>query len=596
MSAHKKKAHRLQPVPRPAPAAHAYFTPPRVFILAGAVAALAAAIWAYAPAMSAPALFDDNLLPFGDPRQASQPFSMWVNGQRPLLMASYWISKRLSPDDTWWFHFMNVLIHLVSTGLVFLIVRRLLHFVRDIAKHAGTDLLAAIAAALFLLHPLQTEAVAYLSGRSEAQSVMFALGAFTVFLYRREMAATWATAAAVLLLFGAALLSKEQTIALPALLLLTDYWWNPGFSFAGIRGNWRIYAPMVAAGIGGVWFFRDLITHAATAGFGLKDFTWYQYFFTECRALFVYMALFLFPVRQSADWDFRISHTILDGGAIFGLLALVALAAAAWRWRRRFPLASYGYFAFLILMAPTSSILPIKDPLAERRVYFGILGLLLIVIDLLARVRLRPKVLAAAAAAAALLLAVATHARASVWSGPLTLWQDAVAKSPGFWRPHFHLGETYLSEGMSESNQQACASAEAEFEKTQALQLPSEHMADLLVDWGLSYDCMNQPQQALAKLKEAAVMHPSAHVFSQIGMVYGRNGQWADALQTLAAAERLDPTYVDTYVYRGIVYFKMNQYLNAIQEYQRALAIDPANAQAQRYLQIAQQQLRGGAN
>ena len=53
-----------------------------------------------------------------------------------------------------------------------------------------------------------------------------------------------ATAAAVLALFGAALLSKEHTIVLPALLLLTDYWWNPGFSFKGIRANWKLYAPM----------------------------------------------------------------------------------------------------------------------------------------------------------------------------------------------------------------------------------------------------------------------------------------------------------------------------------------------------------------
>ncbi len=94
--------------------------------------------------------------------------------------------------------------------------------------------LAGFAAALFLLHPVQTEAVAYLAGRSEALSVMLAFAAFAVFLYRpgaRHLLGQ--RQSAVLALFGLALLSKEQTIALPALLLLTDYWWNPGFSVQG---------------------------------------------------------------------------------------------------------------------------------------------------------------------------------------------------------------------------------------------------------------------------------------------------------------------------------------------------------------------------
>ena len=78
---------------------------------------------------------------------------------------------------------------------------------------------------------------------------------------------------------------------------------------------------------------------AETAGFGMKDLSWYQYFFTQCRALFVYLGMFLLPVNLTADWDFAISRNVLDHGALVGLLILVALIAAAWRYRRRFPLA-----------------------------------------------------------------------------------------------------------------------------------------------------------------------------------------------------------------------------------------------------------------
>ena len=571
MKKDKKRVPVVPPAPRTAPGQWQMW--------AACAAALVAVVWAYSPAMNGPFLFDDAFLPFTVSSLAQQPLAGWLHSQRPLLMATYWMSAQLSPDDTWWFHFMNVAIHAIASGLVFFIVRRLLQWAA--VEKSKRNLLAGVAAALFLLHPVQTEAVAYLAGRSESLSVMLALAAFTVFLYRRQGAATWGTAAAVFVLFGAALAAKEQTIALPALFLLTDYWFND-FSFRGIRANWRIYAPMAAAGLAGIWFFRGLITNATTAGFGLKEFTWYQYFFTQCRALWVYIGLFLFPANLSADWDFAISRTVLDKGAIVGLVALVAVAAAAWHWRRRFPLACYGYFAFLLLMAPTSSILPIKDPVAERRLYFAILGLLLIVVDALARLRVERKALAVGTVALAVAATLATHARAEVWSDAEVLWKDTVAKSPDKWRPHFQLAYAYFTE-------QRCDLAVEEYQKTAALH-PVD--VDLLVDWGLAYDCLNRTDEALEKLQKAAVMKPSAHVLSQIGMIDGKAGRWSEALVALAAAERLDPNFVDTYVYRGIVYTKTGQLLNAVQEYRHALQIDPGNEQASKDLAIVTQQLR----
>jgi len=552
---------------------------PRWRMGACCAAALVAVAWAYSPAMRGPYLFDDAFLPFTLASLGQQSLSAWLHSVRPLLMATYWMSAQLSPDDTWWFHFMNVAIHAIASGLAFLIVRRLLQWAA--VEQSKRNLLAGVAAALFLLHPVQTEAVAYLAGRSESLSVMLAFAAFTVFLYRRQASATWGTAAAVFALFLAAMAAKEQTIALPALFLLTDYWWND-FSFRGIRANWRIYAPLAAAGLAGIWFFRGLIVNATTAGFGLKDFTWYQYFFTQCRVLWVYIGLFLFPVNQTPDWDFAISRTVLDKGAIVGLVALVAVAAAAWHWRRRFPLASYGYFAFLVLMAPTSSVLPIKDPIAERRLYFAILGLLLILVDALARLRVERKALAVGAAVLAVAATVATHARAEVWSNAELLWKDTVAKSPGKWRPHSQLAYAYYSD-------QRCDLAVAEYRKAAALD-PLD--ADLLVDWGLAYDCLNRTDDALEKLQKAAVIKPTAHVLSQIGMVNGKAGRWSEALLALAAAERLDPNFADTYVYRGIVYFKTGQLLNARQEYEHALAIEPGNEQAAKDLAVVMQQLR----
>ncbi|MGA3240779.1 MAG: tetratricopeptide repeat protein [Bryobacteraceae bacterium] len=558
--------------------------PSRWPVFAALAAALVVVLWAYGPALHGPFLFDDQTLPFALPGFAD-PLIDWLRGDRPVLMFTYWLNAQMSGSDPYSYHVFNVAIHCVTSALVFLIVRRFLEWSGALAPQR--DLLAAFSGLLFLLHPTQSEAVAYLAGRSEALSVMLAFAALAVFIYRRQTRVDWRTALAVLVLFAASLLTKQQTIALPALLLLTDFWWNPGFSFQGIRANWKLYAPLLLGAAAGVAFFWRLITTATTAGFGLKDLTWYQYFFTECRALFVYIREFVFPYGLNADWDFPISKTILDRGAVFGLIALLALAAAAWHYRRRYPLAAFGFFAFLIMMAPTSSILPIRDPVAERRLYFGILGLILVAAGLLSRVKLPRATLAGACGAVLLIFAVATHARAEAWSNAVSLWQDTTEKSPEKARDHFQLASAYADAGQ-------CGQAAAEYEKTSHFPPADYRLTDLLVDWGLALECAGQPQRALDKLRTAASIEPTAHVYTQIAKVYGDHSQWSEALDALAEAQKIDANYPSIYAYKGIIDYQTNRFAEAIAEYRHALALDPTLEPARQGLAAAQRRLAAG--
>jgi Flp pilus assembly protein TadD len=548
------------------------------YYIAGLAAAVFVAFEVYGPALHGPFLFDDRYLPFFAPGWASAPFGVWIHGMRPLLMTTFWLNFQISQTDAFWYHVFNVAFHVGNAVLIWLIVARVLEW-------AGVDagprrILSLFSGVLFLVHPVQTEAVAYVASRSENLSVLLFNAALALFVYRRPVAIGWRTAAAILVLFVAACLTKEHAAVLPALLLLTDYYWNPGFTLEGMRRNWRLYAPIVA-GVGVAAFsISRVLRTASTAGFAIKDLSWYEYFFTQCRAIWIYLRMFVLPYGLNVDHEFAVSRSVVDHGAITGMLALAGVSVAAWIYRRRLPLASYGWFAFLILLAPTSSFVPIRDLLAERRLYLPFIGLLLITCEFLRRVRASRPVLAGALACVSAVFAFAAYQRNNVWSDPVELWKDAAGKSPQKSRPAFQLAYAYYAEGR-------CAEAAGEYEKASRLEKPDYA---LYVDWALACDCAQKPDAALDKLRQALALEKTAHAYATMAKVYAEQNRRDEALAALAEAEKVDPKFETTYVYRGNVYLMANEYARAAAEFRRALALNPADINARNGLDMAERQ------
>ncbi len=546
------------------------------------LAALIAALEAYGPALHGEYVFDDSYLPVVEQEFMNAPLRSWVLGVRPLLMFTFWANLHLFGTDPFSYHLFNVFCHVATSTLVFFAAKKLLAWAGS--EGLTRDALAGFAGMLFLLHPVQTESVAYMTSRSEVLSVLLFYAAFVVFLYRRSESASWITAGVVLLLFGMAASTKEHAAMMPVLLLLTDYYWNPGFSFQGIRRNWRLYGLFVIGAAMASRMIIRVLGEADTAGFKLKEFTWYQYFFTQCRVIWRYIRLFFLPYGQTVDYDYAVSHTLLEHGAIFGLIGLLALAGAAFYFRRRYPLASYGYFVFLILLVPTSSVMPIADPIAERRMYLPIIGLILMVLEFLRRWKTTRSTLAATLAIVLFISGALTFQRSKVWAGPLPLWQDAAEKSPRKQRAQFQLAFALFSQGR-------CAESLPRYELAGKL---GKHNYPLLTDWALAYDCLNRRDEAIAKLREAATFTNNAHVSSLIGLVYIKAGKRQEALAALDAAARIDPGFDMTYVYRGGLYALANEWQAAVAEFQHALKLNPMNQQARQGLAQAERALRGG--
>ena len=211
--------------------------------------------------------------------------------------------------------------------------------------------------------------------------------------------------------------------------------------------NWKFYVPIaIGVGFASVRILR-ILRDNPTAGFGMRGLTWYQYFFTECRVIWDYVRLFFIPAGQNLDPDIAISQNIMAHGAIIGLAGLLIVSVLAWIYRRRFPIASYGWFVFLILLAPTSSFVPIRDPMAERRMYLPFIGLLFITVEFLRRWKISRNAFVGTLALVLVVEGALTYQRNLLWSNAIDIWKDTVSKSPENYRARFQLARAEFDAG-----------------------------------------------------------------------------------------------------------------------------------------------------
>ncbi len=524
----------------------------------GTAAALVVALIVYGPALEGPFVFDDRYAPFLSEEKAQQSFFEWLKTNRPFLMATFWLNFKAGGVNPFGYHLINVLLHFATSVMVGLSVGKLVTF----AGVRGTRAVGwgMFGGALFLLHPLQTESVAYVISRSEALSVLFYFSAFVAFLYRPEgIPIGWGRAAAITALMAAALSTKEHTLTLPALFLLTGFWFDP----KSIRENVRLFGMMAVATVAGGVGVWAVLRSANSAGFALDKLSPVNYAFTQCRVIWQYVKLFFLPIGQNLDPDIPVSNTLLEHGAIFGLLALVTCIAAAWVYRKSWPLASYGFLVFLLLLAPTSSVVPILDVMAEHRLYLPMIGLILIPIDVLRRATAGQATWVSIGVLG--LCSVLTFQRSRLWSDPLLLWTDTVAKSPNKQRPHFSLAAAH-------KERQQCAAAQEHYATAARLEKPTQL---LLLDWAMNDECLGKFEDGIQKILQANAMTPSASLQANAALLYGEAGKWPEALEMLARAEKTDPNFGYTYAYRGDYYEVMGDRAAAAEQYRKALQVAP---------------------
>ncbi|MBL0158087.1 MAG: tetratricopeptide repeat protein [Bryobacterales bacterium] len=571
MKSNKRNPEPAKPIvpaaPPPPPAGISWWWGPALAILA---------VVAYLPALRGPFLFDDLGLPALRP-DGGESMIMYVRRVVRLVTNVSLAFDRIAWDmNPVPYHVQNLLLHCVNGWLVYLIVRRLL---ARIGAEARTASLAAFAAcSIFLLHPLQTEAVSYIASRSEVLCALFTYAAIAIFLRKRENGIGWGSAIGILVLMGLGILSKEPAVAGIVAILLIDLLLAEGSPWRAAAANWRLYLPtFAAAAIGGLYALQ-IAGREGTAG-ALRNVTPLDYLVTQFQVFWIYVRLFFLPVGQNLDHGYPMAKAPGGLGSALGFIGLLALLAGVWLWRKRYPLASLGVLIFLVLLAPTSSILPIADALVERRVYLGSLGLVLIIAEFAARMN-SAQLRTAGIGVLAVLLTVFTMNRNSVYASAQAMWEDSVRGNPTNARSQNQLAYAYYIDGR-------CAEAATAYER--AMQLTkADHRT--LVDWGLALDCAGKPDLAVAKLREATALGNHWHAWTTLGMLLGKQGQTQPALEALNKAIAINPGDDNAFAYRGNVRLAAGDKAPAIADFEKSLQLNPSNAAARRGIAVAQGQ------
>jgi tetratricopeptide (TPR) repeat protein len=243
------------------------------------------------------------------------------------------------------------------------------------------------------------------------------------------------------------------------------------------------------------------------------------------------------------------------------------------RYRARAPLVSYGILAFLLLLAPTSSVVPIRDAMAERRVYLPIFGLCLAAAAALAYSKLSVRVLKWITLAVLFLAGSLTCARSYVWADELVFWTDVTRKSD-------QNGRAFQAVARALSIRGRYADAIANYEK--ALTLPADPESRTVVQLSLAstYALNHQPDKARAVLAKMNTSDEGAQLSSQLGVIAARAGDGATAMRDFDRAIQLAPNLEPAYKYRGLVEESLDRNKEAEADFRRAVSLDSSDTEA----------------
>jgi tetratricopeptide (TPR) repeat protein len=498
-----------------------------------ALALATATLVTYAPVEdSGFVAYDDTDIYIGDPHvhqglsraSLAWAFSTGHSYWHPLTWISHMLDCELFGQEPAGHHRTSLFIHTASAVLLFLTLRSL----------TGAPWSSALVAALFALHPLNVESVAWVSERKSVLSAFFsilAIAAYGGYARRPGLARYLVVAAAVL----AALLSKPMAVTLPLVLLLLDLWplarlgrVSPGRL---ALEKLPLLALSVLASVLTIESQREMGALIPVDSVGLPA--------RVANALVSYVLYafkMVWPARLAAFYPQReLGPAVVAGAAA---LLLGTTAVVAWRARRE-PYLAVGWLWYLGTLVPVIGIVQVgSQAMADRYAYVPLIGLFVAIAwvgaSLLSRRPAARPAAGAVALAILLALAVRTRQQVGVWHDSLSLFSSSVRAVPDSWVAHYNLGEALTGSGRF-------AEAEAEYRETIRLQ---PRFARAHNNLGMALDSQGHTEEAIAAYAQAVHLKPDlAEAYNNLGVDYASLGRYTEGVAALREALRLRPDF-----------------------------------------------------
>ncbi len=479
----------------------------------------------------------------------------------PLTWLSLMLDYKLFGLNAGGYHITNLVLHVLSTLLLFWLFNRM----------TGEIWKSAFVAALFSLHPLRVESVAWISERKDVLSAFFWMLTLCLYVYYIEKPAI-KRYLLVLFSFALALTSKPIVVTLPVIMILLDYW--PLRRLRSKKGNlilWQLKEKMP-------FFILTAFFSVITLYAHLKPSVIYNplyYRIANAPVSFVtYLGQTFWPHDLAFYYPFSVKLPIWQ---VFGsALLIIFISVAVIVTVKQLPYLFVGWLWYVITILPVIGIIKISSfAMADRYYYLPSIGIAIMLAwgipSLIKSENMRKKILFPATISFLIILSVVTWKQCGYWKNSIQLSTHALRVTKNNHLAHGVLAYALLGEGKIE---------EAIEHYNEAIRIdPNDDNA--YKNRGISYFKLGQYQNAIENFNEAIRLKPDYSLIYYIrGNTYNNLGQYQGAIEDYNEAIRLKQDYADAYRYRGTAYFNLGQYQSAIEDYDEAIRLKQNYADA----------------